>query len=155
MQKNLTIEDIEEINQAGASAQIQPTPFDLRLITKKIPIRFCEYKISNVPNKMLNSETVGISNKGILFLSTTEFKKQNLLRIWVEIPDYWSRKSRKVEYRHTEAPTYFQILTRVLSVEEFLKRGTKYQTLCEVLSIDPIDESVLEDYLNNSGVIQK
>ena len=60
MQKNLTIDDIEEINQAGASAVSLPTPFDLKLITKKIPIKYCEYKISNLVNKMSISESIGI-----------------------------------------------------------------------------------------------
>jgi hypothetical protein len=155
MQKNLTIDDIEEISQAGATATLLPTPFDLKLVTKKIPLKFCEYKISNVAHKMLNTDSIGISPKGILFLSLDEFKKGSLLRVWVEIPDYWSRKSRIVEYRHTEAPTYFQVLSRVLSTEEILKRGTKFQILCEILSLDSVDESILVDYLNNSGAIYK
>jgi hypothetical protein len=155
MQKNLTIDDIEEISQAGASAILLPTPFDLKLITKKIPLKFCEYKISNVAHKMLRTESIGISTKGILFLSLSEFKKGNLLRVWIEIPDYWMRKSRIVEYRHTDAPIYFQVLSRVLTSEEILKRGTKYQILCEILSLDPVDESVLVEYLNNSGAIHK
>ena len=124
MHKNLTIEDIEELSQAGATTIPIPTPFDLKLVTKKIPMKFCEYKISNTPNKMLLTESIGISTKGMLFQSLTEFKKGSLLRIWVELPDYWSRKSKIVEYRHTEAPTFFQVLARVLSVEEILKRGT-------------------------------
>lgn len=152
MQKNLTIDDIEEISQAGASAIPLPTPFDLKLITKKIPIKFCEYKISNLADKMMTSESIGVSSKGILFQSLSEFKKGTLLRIWVEIPDYWSRKSRVVEYKHTDAPTFFQVLSRVLSSEEILKRGTKYQILCENLTLDSVDETILEDYLNSNGV---
>jgi len=155
MQKNLTIDDIEEISQAGATATVLPTPFDLKLITKKIPLKFCEYKISNVHDKMLNTDSIAISSKGILFLSLSEFKKGTLLRVLVEIPDYWSRKSRIVEYRHTEAPTHFQVLSRVLSAEEILKRGTKFQILSEILSLDPVDENLLNDYLGNNGAILK
>ena len=141
MQKNLTIDDIEEISQAGASAVPLPTPFDLKLITKKIPIKYCEYKISNLADKMFVSESIGISSKGILFQSLSEFKKGTLLRI-----------SRVIEYKHTEAPTYFQVLSRVLSSEEILKRGTKFQILCENLTLDSVDETILEDYLNSNGV---
>ncbi len=154
MHKNLTIEDIEELSQAGATTIPIPTPFDLKLVTKKIPMKFCEYKISNTPNKMLLTESIGISTKGMLFQSLTEFKKGSLLRIWVELPDYWSRKSKIVEYRHTEAPTFFQVLARVLSVEEILKRGTRYQILCENLTIDNVDETILDEYLNTSGVLR-
>ena len=155
MQKNLTIDDIEEISQAGASAAISPTPFGLKLVPKRIPIKFCEYKISNLVYKMLDSESIAISTKGILFQSVTEFKKGVLLRIWVELPDYWLRKSRVVDYKHTEAPTYFQVLCRVSTSDELLKKGTKYQILSEILSLDPVDESVLVDYLNNSGAFNK
>lgn len=154
MHKNLTIEDIEELSQAGATSVPIPTPFDLKLVTKKIPIKFCEYKISNTASKMLISESIGISSKGIIFQSLSEFKKGCLLRIWIEIPDYWSRKSKIVEYRHTEAPTFFQVLARVLSAEEILKRGTKYQILCENLTIDGVDEAILNEYLNISGAIR-
>lgn len=150
MQKNLTIDDIEEINQTVVTSTILPTPFDLKLVTKKIPIKYCEYKISNEAHKMLISESIAISSKGILFLSISELKKNNLLRIWVEIPNYWSRKSKIVEYKHTESPTYFQVLSRIISTEEILKRGTKFQILCEILSIDSIDENILTDYLSNS-----
>lgn len=100
---------------------------------------------------MLTSESIGISSKGIIFQSLSEFKKGCLLRVWIEIPDYWSRKSKIVEYRHTEAPTFFQVLARVLSAEEILKRGTKYQILCENLTIDGVDETILNEYLNLSG----
>ncbi len=154
MHKNLTIEDIEELSQAGATTVPIPTPFDLKLVTKKIPMKFCEYKISNTPSKMLMTESIGISTKGLLFQSLTEFKKGSLLRIWVELPDYWARKSKIVEYRHTEAPTFFQVLARVLSVEEILKRGTRYQILCENLTIDNVDEAILDEYLNTSGVLR-
>ncbi|APJ02724.1 hypothetical protein [Silvanigrella aquatica] len=155
MQKNLTIDDIEEISQAGATASLLPTPFDLKLITKKIPLKYCEYKISNLAHKMLTTESIAISNKGVLFLSLSELKKGTLLRIWIEIPDFWSRKSKIVEYRHTDAPTHFQVLSRVLSAEEILKRGTKYQILTEILSLDAVDENVLNEYLGNSGAINK
>jgi hypothetical protein len=161
MQKNLTLRDIEEINQTGkgnankSSFELSHLSlFDLKLVTKKIPLKYCEYKISNLPEKMLSAESIAISPKGVLFCSSFEFKKGALLRVWVEIPDYWSRKSRMVEYRHTEAPTYFQILCRMLSVEENIKKFLKFQILSEILSLDPVDEAVLEDYLHNSGVFR-
>lgn len=154
MQKNLTIEDIDELSQACSTTVPIPTPYDLKLVTKKIPIKYCEYKISNTANKMLLAESIGISVKGLLFQSLSEFKQGSLLRVWVELPDYWARKSKIVEYRHTEAPTFFQILARVLSSEEILKRGTKFQILCENLTIDNVDEIILNEYLNLSGTLK-
>lgn len=127
------------------------TPFDLRLVTKKIKIKFSSYKISNTVKNMMQSESIAISNKGVLFPSDSYYEKGTLMRVWIEIPDYWSRKSKHVEFRHSEAPTHFQILSRVIQCEEQNQSSAPYQVLCENLNIDSIDESVLQDYLISSA----
>lgn len=124
-----------------------PTPLQLKLINKKIPIKFCEYKISNTSEKMLSTETISVSPMGVLFNSPTTFPVGALMRIWMEMPDYWPRKSRLVGYRHTDAPTFFQVLTRVVSCEETNKRNMKFQLLCQTLNMDAVDEQVLNEYL--------
>lgn len=129
----------------GASAVV--TPLTLRLVAKRIPIRFAEYRISTNPQKMVQGECSGVSNLGIQFGSAVPFPKSALMRIWMEMPDYWARKARHVGYRHTEAPTYFQLLARVTNCEETGKRNAKYQILCQTVNLDPIDEVVLCDYL--------
>lgn len=134
--------------QSPLSVPVKVTnPSSLRLVNKKIPMRFCEYKISNTPDKMLSGESVSISTQGILFNSPVAYGPGVLVRVWIEMPDYWARKSRHVGYRHTDAPTYFQVLTRVISVEETNKRNQKFQLLCETLNLDTVDEVVLNDYL--------
>ena len=125
----------------------QISPLKLKLINKKLPIRYCEFKISNSTNKMTKSDTQAISPSGIQFVSAYVFDPGCLLRIWIEVPDYWARKSRHVGYRHTEAPTWFQMLARVLTCEELNKRGSKFQLLCESVNLDPADEKVLKDFL--------
>jgi hypothetical protein len=69
------------------------------------------------------------------------------MRILVELPDYWARKAKHVQYRHTSAPTHFQILARVVGCEDIGKRGQKFQMILENVNIDPIDEIVLCEFL--------
>ncbi|MES2616123.1 MAG: hypothetical protein V4591_12010 [Bdellovibrionota bacterium] len=128
------------------------TPFDLRLVTKKIKIKFSAYKISTQLKNMSHSESIAISQKGLLFSAESFYEKGTLLRVWVEIPDYWSRKSKHVDYRHTEAPTHFQMLSRVVRSEEQFGQTLQYHILCENLNIDSVDECVLQDYLASAAI---
>jgi hypothetical protein len=124
------------------------TPADLQLVTKKIPVRYCEYKISNNASKMLQTETISVSNRGMMFTSMVPFTPGTLMRVWVDMPDFWARKSRHVAYRHTNAPSYFQVLCRVVSCVDQTKRTPKFQMLCESVNLDPVDERILCEYLN-------
>lgn len=123
------------------------TAADLRLVNKKVSIKYCEYKITNSAEKMLSTETISISNAGMMLHSSIPFSQGMLLRIWVEMPDFWARKSRHVSYRHTNAPSYFQVLGRVLGCEDLSKRTPKFQILCENVNLDPVDERVLCEFL--------
>ena len=138
---------LEDDGLAGTSAHPNVTPLSLRLVAKKVPIRFAEFRISNQGPKMLSGESHSLSPYGIQFAAPVPFPKSALMRVWIEMPDYWARKSRHVGYRHTDAPTYFQLLARVANCEETGKRGAKYQILCQTVNLDPIDELVLNDYL--------
>jgi len=120
---------------------------DLRLINKKISIKYCEYKITNSANKMLQTETISVSTNGTMIHSTISFPVGTLMRILVELPDYWARKAKHVQYRHTSAPTHFQVLARVVACEDIGKRGQKFQMILENVNIDPTDEIVLCEFL--------
>ena len=140
----------EQTSPSGHDSELgksNSTPLSLGLIAKKIPIKFSEYRISTISNKMMPSETVSISDRGILFYSQLPFPTGNLMRIWIELPEYWARKSRHVGYLHTEAPTFFQVLSRVVSNELSTKRSWRHQIFCENVNLDPIDEKVLKDFL--------
>jgi len=128
------------------------TPLSLKLVAKKIPIKFAEYRISTNSGKMVTGETISASNHGVLFGSALPFPKGALMRVWIEMPDYWARKARHVGYSHTEAPTFFQLLARVATCEETGKRNAKFQIMCQTVNLDPIDELVLCDYLGLTSV---
>jgi hypothetical protein len=123
------------------------TASDLRLVNKKISLRYCEYKITNMPNKMMQTDSVSISAQGLMIHSPVPFSPGTLMRVLLEVPDYWGRKSRHVQYRHTNAPTCFQVLSRILSCEDLSKRTAKFQLLCENVNMDSIDELVLNEFL--------
>ena len=131
----------------GAAPAQNVTPLSLKLVAKKIPIKFAEYRISTNSGKMVTGETISASNHGVLFGSALPFPKGALMRVWIEMPDYWARKARHVGYRHTEAPTFFQLLARVATCEDTGKRNAKFQIMCQTVNLDPIDELVLCDYL--------
>jgi hypothetical protein len=137
---------ISEI-QNGAELPQERTTQLPNLVSKKVPIRFCEFKISNCQRKMTRTDTLGISPAGLQFSAPQAYEPGVLLRVWVEMPDFWARKARHVSYQHTDAPTFFQILSRVLTCEEVSRRGSKFQILCENVNLDPHDEKVLRDYL--------
>lgn len=155
MSQKLDDIDISQLNEpnmfedenVSLDSKSSITLFDLQLINKKIAIKFAEYKISNVSDKMLVSETTSISTEGILFSSPFNFRTGTLLRIWIEMPDYWARKARHVNYRHSAAPSYFQILARVISFEETGKRGNKFNLVCQNVNLEDVDKIVLNEYL--------
>jgi hypothetical protein len=129
--------------------------FDLKLVAKKVKMKYSPYKISTELKNMVQSETIGISSKGVLFTSKHNFEPGTLMRVWIEIPNYWSLKSRYVDYRHTDAPIHFQILTRVLHSQSDVFDEIDFQVLCETLNIDSVDDSVLQDYLANFSEAKK
>jgi hypothetical protein len=119
----------------------------LRLVSKKIPLRYCKFNITNSVNKMLQGETLSVAPDGATFYSSLAYDSGCLMRLLVEVPDYWARKSRHVDYRHTEAPSSFQMLCRVVTCEDVGKRPNRYLITVQTVNIDPIDGKVLADYL--------
>jgi hypothetical protein len=119
----------------------------LRLVSKKIPLRYCKFNITNSENKMLQGESLSVAPDGIMFYSSLSYETGCLMRVHVKLPDYWARKSRHVEYRHTEAPSHFQMLCRVISCEDVGSRPNRYMLTVQTVNIDPVDGKVLSDYL--------
>jgi len=117
------------------------------LTSKVIPIRFNCYKVADSFKDMSKSKTITVSSAGLTFLSTRAFELGSLIRIYVELPEFWQRKSSLVQYAQTEIPTYFQILARLVKIYELGNTGTLFQFLGETVNIDSIDKQVLENYL--------
>ena len=141
--------DHEEIS--GSSAKLSTlellSSLRLRLVSRKIPVKYCKFNISNTVNKMLQGETLSVAPDGATFYSSLAYDEGCLMRLLVEIPDFWALKSRHVDYRHTDAPAHFQMLCRVLTCEDVGKRPNRYLITVQTVNIDPIDGRVLADFL--------
>lgn len=91
--------------------------------------------------------TVHISPYGLQFRSPEHFAEGSLLKIHVNLPDYWNRKQRFVDYGRVDTPGKFKILVKVVSSEDIGKRGKKKMVLCRTVNMDQVDEQVLKTYL--------
>jgi len=119
----------------------------LRLVSKKVPLRYCKFNITNTYNKMLQGETISVAPDGAMFYSSLSYETGCLMRLYIELPDFWARKARHVEYRHTDAPSHFQMLCRVVTCEDVGKRPNRFMITVQTVNIDPVDGRVLADYL--------
>lgn len=119
----------------------------LRLVSKKIPLRYCKFNITNTYNKMLQGETISVAPDGAMFYSSLSYEAGCLMRLYIELPDFWARKARHVDYRHTDAPSHFQMLCRVVTCEDVGKRPNRFMITVQTVNIDPVDGRVLADYL--------
>jgi hypothetical protein len=108
----------------------------------------------NVARYGINSEvnpeeglTVHISPYGLQFRVTEEYEEGQLLKIHINMPDYWERKQRFVDYSRIDTPGNFKILAKVVSTEDVGKRGKKKIVLVRTVNMDEIDEQVLKAFL--------
>ena len=154
---NLTNQQIAQ-TQANPSAQTTAAPiasgkFDPSLIkkypksTRKVSMRYGTYSLSVDDDGLESTQSLHISPHGIEFQTATAFQPGTILRIHLDIPDYWQRKLRFVQYRRIDQPARFPILAKVVSVEDVGRRGKKKIITVQTVSIDETDELVLKSYL--------
>lgn len=94
-----------------------------------------------------DAQTVHISPYGIQFRATEPYEEGQLLKIHINLPDYWERKQRFVDYSRIDTPGNFKILAKVVSTEEVGKRGKKRIVLARTVNMDEVDEQVLKAFL--------
>ena len=127
--------------------------FDVSLIKKyprsgrKVSMRYGTYSIALDESSLESTQSLHISPHGIEFQTTTAFAPGTLLRIHLDIPDYWQRKLRFVQYRRIDQPARFPILAKVVNIEDIGRRGKKKIVTVQTVSIDETDELVLKSYL--------
>lgn len=94
-----------------------------------------------------DAQTVHISPFGMQIRVGNEYEEGDLLKIFVNIPDYWDRKRRFVDYTRVDTPGTFKMLVKVVSTEEVGKRGKKKILLARTVNMDEVDEQVLKAFL--------
>lgn len=126
--------------------------FDLDLIKKyprsnrRLNVNVARYGIS-ADTEDEQGQTVHISPHGIQFRSLDNFSEGDLLKVHVNLPNYWERKQRFVDYGRIDTPDDFKILVKVVSSEDIGKRGKKKMVVCRTVNMDQIDEQVLKAFL--------
>jgi hypothetical protein len=115
--------------------------------TRKVSMRYGTYSLSANEEEFEATQSLHISPQGIEFQTTTAYSVGTLLRIHLDIPDYWQRKLRFVQYRRIDQPARFPILAKVVGVEDVGRRGKKKIVTVQTVSIDETDELVLKSFL--------
>ena len=140
-------------NQEGAVESTIYRGFDLSIIRKypksnrKISINYGPYNLATAEHGLEEGQSIHIAPGGMEFHSLTAFEEGTLLKIHVNIPDYWQRKRKFVDYRRVDQPARFPILAKVIRSEEVGRRGKKKIVTVQTVNIDETDELVLKSYL--------
>jgi hypothetical protein len=141
------------IEVSDVSANTNSNKFDASLIkkyprsTRKVSMKYGAYSINTDESTLESTQSMHISPHGIEFQTTSCYNPGTLLRIHLDIPDYWQRKLRFVQYRRVDQPDRFPILAKVVSVQDVGRRGKKKIITVQTVSIDETDELVLKSYL--------
>lgn len=97
----------------------------------------------------LDGQTVHISPYGVQFRAGKHFNEGDLLKVHVNIPNYWNRKQKFVDYGRIDTPENFKILVKVVSSEDIGKRGKRKMVLARTVNMDEVDNEVLKSFLQD------
>ncbi len=113
---------------------------------KKISMQVHPYRLLKEKHPPEEGHTLYISPHGIEFHSPQEYPDGMLLKIHLELPDYWKRKKQFVEYSRIDVPSSLKMLVRVVKSESTGK-GKKKTVLVQTVNMEEIDETVLKLFL--------
>ncbi len=113
---------------------------------KKISLQVHPYRLQQDKHISEEGQTLFISPHGIEFHSPKEYPDGMLLKVHLELPDYWKRKKSFVEYNRIDVPDSLSMLVRVIKTEPAPK-GKKKTVLVQTVNIEEIDETVLKLFL--------
>lgn len=158
---NLSAVNPEQEAHPESEESTKPAPtqtFDTNLIktypksNRRISLNVAKFGISSQDGdeKEPNGQSMHISPHGIEFRTTEEFVEGSLLKIHINIPDFWKRKQQFVDYTRIDAPNDFRVLAKVVKTEDVTKRGKKKVVTVQTLVIDDVDEKVLKSFLQEN-----
>lgn len=130
--------------------------FDISLVrdypksNRRVGIEVERYRIGNREiAETAKIEAVHVSPYGLEFVGQHNYEVGTLLKIHINIPDFWERKSRYVNYNRIDSPSNIKVLGKVVISEEAGRRIKKRSIVVETVNIDEIDERVLIEFLRN------
>ena len=147
----LPSEPIASLNVVAPVAQV--SKFDPAQIknfprsNRKVSMRYGAYGLPVEDECLASTQSMHISPQGIEFSTTAVYAPGTLLRIQLDIPDYWQRKLKFVQYRRIDQPAQFPILAKVIRSDAIGRRGKKKVVIVQTVSIDETDELVLRSFL--------
>lgn len=115
---------------------------------KKIPIDVAPYGLHSESSQE-TGQSLFISPHGMEFQGTVPYEEGTLLKININLPNYWDRKQRLVDYGRVDHPDNFKILAKVVKSVEVGKRGKKKRVLVRTVNMDQVDEQVLKNFLQD------
>lgn len=125
--------------------------FDEKLVTeypksqRQIPLEVRPYSLDHQEN--IKCDSIHLSPHGIEFRSPADYGCGTLLRINIELPNYWQRKRELVDYHRVEPPEFFRVLARVVKSADLNKETNSCTILAQTVNVDELDLQVLTDYL--------
>lgn len=148
-----SMEEVSKDNNVGGS-------FDIKLVKdypkarKKVPLYVEYYRVNSFTVDQCydfreNTQSICLSPYGIEFKTDQKYEVGDILKIDVNIPNYWNRKKKLVSYQYLEnvQPVCFKILARVVST---VSTGKKFTTIVENLVIDDLDSQVLTNFIKGT-----
>lgn len=118
---------------------------------KKISMLVHPYRLAQEKIPPEEGQTLFISPHGIEFHSPQEYPDGMLLKVHLELPDYWKRKQKFVEYNRIDVPSSLKMLVRVIKSEPAGK-GKKKTVLVQTVNMEEADETVLKLFLEEKKI---
>lgn len=141
MDENEIIEPVPDVNikeYPHAERKVSIEVGQYSLVPKSTP---------DSPYHQQKTSTTFISPHGMEIHSSHDYPSGAILKIAVNLPDYWNRKKKFVKYNRVDVPNDFKILGKVIGSQDIGKRGKKKLILVQTVNIDEVDEKVLKDFL--------
>ena len=150
--------DIPESPEAVNDVKVKAGEnFDISLIKKypksqkRVPLFVGPVSVREDRGEKENSSSTHISPHGIEFKTEERFNDGDLVKIQVNIPDFWKRKQKFVNYTRIDCPENFRILAKVVKTDILGKNKKKQLVTVQTLVIDSVDEQVLEEYIKGGA----
>lgn len=146
---------IESTDSSQTNAKDEVSEFREKMIrafpksNKKVPIVVSQFSLKNDQDGCHNILSQFISPHGIEFQVPAAWREGTLLKIEINIPDFWDRKQRVVEYKRIDRPENFRVLAKIIKVEDVGKRGKKKLIVTQTVNLEPADEEVLRQFLQH------
>ena len=157
---SMDISSMNEMEDSSKEEGSNGSSFDLKLIKdypkarKKVPLYVEYYRVNSFGSDQCyeyreNTQSSYISPYGMEFKTDVQYEIGDIVKIDVNLPNYWNRKKKLVSYQYLEKaqPVCFKVLARVVGK---VSAGKKFVVTVENLVIDDLDSQVLTSFIKGT-----